>query len=257
MLQPGPSAERAEEAQAPASKGMCSSMEESVLCGPQWLQPFDGLLSSMSSSVPSLEELFVAASAPLMEIDADTTSESSATSEGSSMSSTKCLNAVVHPKARSKAAKQRRSHRHQVQELQHEIETLMHQVESLRADQLLGDSLEQFLNPKRYRPDYRLLATDAKQAAEHAQAENARLKLRVRERVTQIRSVRRLLSKQFAIAKVPGAITSTHERQLICICPLQCITSVRFRPWILHEVRCSRTRTLICGSTACCVPIWI
>lgn len=173
-----------------------------------WLSSFDDLSSDMSS-VPFLEELFLVTSLPLIETIPDTTSESSVTSGAGSMSSTESLDAQVLSKTRSKAAKPRRSHLQQVQALQHELETLMLQVESLRTNQLLGNSLEQFLNPKRYRPNYRLLATDSKQAAEHAQIENARLKIRVRERMTQIRSVRRLLTKQFAIAKVQTATYST------------------------------------------------
>lgn len=97
---------------------------------------------------------------------------------------------------------QRRSPRMQIQDLLQQIERLQSEVDGLRVNQLLGDSLEQFLYPSRCRPRWRLVATHEQHATSQANTENVRLKKRLQKNLQLIRRARRLMQTQTASIQV-------------------------------------------------------
>lgn len=123
--------------------------------------------------------------------------QSSALSDSGSAGSTEAL-----AKPKTTNAKRTRSQRLQIQDRHNEIELLTLQLESLRANQLLGYSLEQFLNPKQYRPNYRLLAADEQQLSNRAHAENAQLKKRLRKNLRLVKAVKKVMQRHIDHAKV-------------------------------------------------------
>lgn len=90
----------------------------------------------------------------------------------------------------------------QIQDLRGEIEILTHQLESLQSDQLLGGSLEQFLEPSQRRRSFRSLVAQQKQLREQAQTENAQLRKRLKKRLELTAAVKRLLRRQIQLAQV-------------------------------------------------------
>lgn len=101
---------------------------------------------------------------------------------------------------------QRRSSRMQIQDLLQQVQRLQSEVDGLRVNQLLGDSLEQFLHPRHRRPRWRLLATHEKQAITQATAENTRLKKRLRANQELIRRTRKLMQMQIASIQVCSSL---------------------------------------------------
>lgn len=101
---------------------------------------------------------------------------------------------------------QRPSPRMQIQELLQQIERLQSEVDGLRVNQLLGDSLDQFLHPRQCRPQWRLIATHEKQAATQANTENVRLKKRLRVNQQLVNRARKLMRIQIAVMQARSCL---------------------------------------------------
>lgn len=209
---------------------------------PRELLVLDAFLSDMDSLDASPSALEDLAMGDLLLSD-----QSSAVSDSGSAGSTEA-------RRKTTKAKRTRSQRLQIQDLHREIESLVLQLESLRANQLLGDSLEQFLNPTQYRPNYRLLATDERQSSERAYEENAQLKKRLRKNLRLANAVRKAMQRQIDHAKVQvtSCWLALPRIELAC-CVHRRSTS---RPWALDHAPRSLATASMSRSAICCAQTW-